>query len=314
MPEKHTATASAQNGQRDDRSGIVAGVGIVHLLDHLPETVAETPGTAWSVLARSLGEQGADGRTALAWRWALTGTCPSPITLSRTPGTPPSRHELRTEAHAEAELADADPGGQVMHARFVLQWLPGDLPALPLWNGGPNNRHVTDGAAVPRSATEVDNVCSWALLAQWRNPAAAGSASADILRAQGIAHGTAQLLDWARGISPESPLTRMRVPERPSLYQLSLDAMHAMASLKQARQDKAFAVAGRMEAIIETYAWLAGWEPSPPVDRHGHRATEDCPEREVPCRCDSLFACIRTECPACWRMPCVHGFSQDLAP
>jgi len=70
--------------------GIVAGVGVVYLLDHLPDTVTEIPGTVWSLLARSLGEQGADGRTALAWRWALTGTCPSPITLTRRPaGHPP---------------------------------------------------------------------------------------------------------------------------------------------------------------------------------------------------------------------------------
>jgi hypothetical protein len=106
-------------------------VGVVDLLDHLPEAVGPPSATVWSVLARSLGEQGADGRTALAWRWALTGTCPS---LSVAPGRPPSRDELLSEAEKPGQLgpADADPGGQVMHARFVLQWLAGALPALPL--------------------------------------------------------------------------------------------------------------------------------------------------------------------------------------
>jgi hypothetical protein len=31
-----------------------------------------------------------------------------------------------------------------MHARFVLQWLAGELDALPLWNGGPSDPHITD--------------------------------------------------------------------------------------------------------------------------------------------------------------------------
>jgi len=53
-------------------------VGIVQLLDDLPGAVHQTAPTVWSVFARSLGEQGASGRTALAWRWALTGACPSP--------------------------------------------------------------------------------------------------------------------------------------------------------------------------------------------------------------------------------------------
>jgi hypothetical protein len=61
---------------------IVRVVGILQLLDELPEAIAQRPGRIWNVFARSLGEQGAGGRTALAWRWALTGTCPSPITLT----------------------------------------------------------------------------------------------------------------------------------------------------------------------------------------------------------------------------------------
>lgn len=295
-------------------SGIVPGVGVVDLLDHLPDSVAPAPGTVWSVLTRSLGEQGADGRTALAWRWALTGMSPSPVTLARAPGTPPSRRDLLAEAESNAQVghADADPGGQLMHARFVLQWLAGDLPALPLWNGGPNNRHVTDGVDIPRSPSEVDDVCSWALVAQWRSPRLAQAATAASLRMRGQSDGIVQLLEWASGITAQSPLTRRSVAGRPSLYQLSLDAMHAMASLEEARKEGAFAVAGRMEGIMEIFAWLAGWEPDPPVDLHGHLATEDCAERRMPCRCESERICVGTGCPACCRVPCVHGFSAGL--
>jgi len=83
-----------------------------------------------------------------------------------------------------------------------------------------------------------------------------------------------QLLDWACGVTAEGPLTRVRVSGSPSLYQMSLDAMHAMASLEEARESGAHAVAGRIEGIIETFAWLAGWEADPPIDRHGHIAVE----------------------------------------
>src|ERR1700722_6027227 len=51
-------------------------MGVLQLLDELPEAIARPPSLLWSVLARSLGEQGGAGRTALAWRWALTGGRP----------------------------------------------------------------------------------------------------------------------------------------------------------------------------------------------------------------------------------------------
>jgi hypothetical protein len=52
-------------------------MGIVQLLEEMQEAITRSPEQLWSVLARSLGEQGASGRTALAWRWALSGNCPS---------------------------------------------------------------------------------------------------------------------------------------------------------------------------------------------------------------------------------------------
>ena len=87
-----------------DPARIVPSVTILHLLDHLPEAIVQRPGRVWNVFARSLGEQGADGRTALAWRWAFTGACPSPVSLGVPLERPPNRSELRTEASAAAEL------------------------------------------------------------------------------------------------------------------------------------------------------------------------------------------------------------------
>ena len=64
-------------------------VGVVRLLNQLSEAVRQEPAAPWSVFARGLGEQGADGRTALAWRWALTGACASPVTLTPAAGLRP---------------------------------------------------------------------------------------------------------------------------------------------------------------------------------------------------------------------------------
>ena len=62
-----------------------------------------------AVLAQSLREMGPRGRAALAWQWALTGTRPSPVTLSLAPGSPPSREEILAEAEAEPEGSTAPP-------------------------------------------------------------------------------------------------------------------------------------------------------------------------------------------------------------
>lgn len=151
------------------------------------------PERVWSVLARSLGESGARSRTGLAWRWALTGEYPSPVTLSSPLGRPPGRDELLAEAEALAELARrADPGGDVMQARFVLRWLAGEIEALPLWNGGPGKLHVTDGAEYPHTRADIDEVYSWALLAEIRYPWRADVDRADERMAFGWVRGGAR--------------------------------------------------------------------------------------------------------------------------
>ena len=285
---------------------IVRVVRMIQVLDELPEGIAQRPGRIWNVLARSLGEQGAGGRTALAWRWALTGACPSPLTLSPSADRPPRRGELLAEAGVPAELTGggADPGGQVMHARFVLQWLAGKLDGLPLCNGGPQDPHVTDGAGYARTRAEIEEAYGWALAARLRYPWPGEPALDGAWLGFGWAYGTMQLLAWACGESGEGPLSGMRVAGRPSMYEVAFDVRRAMTALTHARDDGQPTGIGRLEAVIETYLWLAGWNQLPPVDRHGHAAFEDCPERAAPCCCDADGRCLRDRCPACWRVSC----------
>jgi hypothetical protein len=286
---------------------MVRSMGMSQLLDGLPDAVTRSPAQVWSVLARSLGEQGADGRTALAWRWAMTGTCPSPVTLSAPGGRPPDLGEILTEAAADAELAQhgTDPGGQVMQARFVLQWLAGAIDSLPLWNGGAKGLHVTDGAKHPRTRAEIEEVYSWALLAQDRHPWCDASALTGDRIAFGWARGVVDLLAWDCGEVGEGPLSGSRVTGRPTLYEVSLDACRAMTRIRLAREAGDPMRASRQESVMETFLWLAAWNPAPPVDRHGHATFEDCSERNVACSCGTVGRCLQGDCPACWRANCV---------
>ncbi len=193
----------------------------------------------------------------------------------------------------------------------VLQWLAGDLDALPLWNG-PNDRpHVTDGAAFPRSEAEITDVHSRALLAQWRHPWPDQlSASEQARDANVYARGIVQLLTWMSGAAASGPLTGDATLSPPSLYQASLEVRHAMTGLEYARSTNAAILAVRIEGIMDTFTWLAGWDTELPVDRHGHLLAEDCPERVEPCGCDAAGKCLETTCPACRHERCVHGFAQ----
>jgi len=283
------------------------------LLDELPDTIARTPARFWSVLARSLGEQGAAGRTALAWRWALTGDCPSPVTLSTTTGRPPRRAEILTEASAPAELAGSrlDPGGQVAQARFALEWMIRKIDTLPLWNNGSRDLRVTDSAAFAVTTGEMEARYFWELAAQQRYPWRDGSAPADSRLAWAWTRGVHDVLAWTCGETREGSLSGRRVLGRPTLHDVSLDACRAMTGVRMAREANDPVRVRRMEAVMETYLWLAGRTQLLPVDRHGHGTFETCPDREVPCGCDAAGHCLGADCAACWRVPCVHGFGQS---
>ena len=301
-------------------------MGVLQLLDELPEAITRPPSPLWSVLARSLGEQGGAGRTALAWRWALTGGCPSPVTLSVAPGRPPDRAALLAEARAAAELAraDADPGGQVMQGRLVLEWLAGALDSAPLRNPAPSGLGLAggaafEGAAFARDPAEIAAAHSWALAGRHRYSRGDGPVTGGGRPAFAWAVGTLELLAWAAGSAgaagpagsagPAGPAGE--AADRPSLHQIALEVGQGMIGIRLAREDRDLARARRVEAVMETFLWLAGWNSQPPVDRHGHGTFEDCPARAAACGCDGAGQCLGAGCPACARDRCVRGFTAD---
>jgi hypothetical protein len=253
---------------------IVRGVDILNLLDNLPEAIVHRPGRVWNVFARSLGEQGADGRTALAWRWAFTGASPSPVSLSSPLGRAPDGSELLGEASADAELAARgnDPGGQVLHARLVLQWLAGELDAVPLWNAGSQSPHVTDMAASPRAHADIEGAYHRALLACSRYPRPGEAGSREAWRVFGWAFGARRLLAWACGEECIGPVSGLRTVGRPAIYEISLDVRRAMTALSHARNDDQSTMVGRMQATMETFQWLTGWDEQLAIDSHGRIA------------------------------------------
>ncbi len=93
------------------------------------------------------------------------------------------------------------------------------------------------------------------------------------------AFGTMRLLEWVCGEAPAGPLSGLPAAGRPTLYQVALDTRRAMTALGHARSDGDATVAGRMEAAMETFLWLAGWHTQPPLDSHGHGPFDECPER-----------------------------------
>jgi hypothetical protein len=133
-----------------------------------------------------------------------------------------------------------------------------------------------------RDQGEMEAGYFWGLLAQQRYPSREGSAPADSRLAWAWTRGVMDVLAWTCGEASEGPLSGRRVPGRPTLHEVSLDACRAMTGVRMAREANEPVRARRMEAVMETFLWLAGWTGLPPVDRHGHGTFETCPEREVP--------------------------------
>ena len=106
--------------------------------DRLSPAITRPRHLVEAVLAQSLDEMGTEGRAALAWDWALTGTRPSPVTLSLPVGHPPSRSEILAEAGADPEGSTAPPGvpadfcDQLGEARHILTWLAGATDEIPV--------------------------------------------------------------------------------------------------------------------------------------------------------------------------------------
>ena len=116
----------------------VESVTTAHVPEQLSTAIARPRPHVEAVLAQSLRETGPDGRTALAWAWALTGSRPSPVTLALPSGQPPSRAEILAEADAEPEGSTALSGvpadfcDQLRETRGVLAWLAGSSDEIPV--------------------------------------------------------------------------------------------------------------------------------------------------------------------------------------
>ncbi len=257
--------------------------------DPLPAAIARPRQHVQAVLVQSLLEAGRDGRAALAWAWALTGTRPSPVTLSIAPGRPPHRDELLAEADADPEGSTAPPGvptdycDQIGEVRRILSWLAGVSDDIPLddeqrgrFIGARDDyartdaeiRQVRDAAArsladfdLPDPMDPADAADPWHWSPAWMNTA--------------WQRGVRDLLDWILGDRPASPLTG-RVIGMPTAYDLTYEMTAAgdvtgMGRLGGPRIMPAFNTAPQYaEAISVAICWLRGEVTEQPVDGHGN--------------------------------------------
>jgi hypothetical protein len=260
----------------------------VHVPEQLSPAVVRPREHVEAVLAQSLSETGPDGRTALAWEWALTGTRPSPITLSLAPGRPPSRAEILAEAEAEPEASKAPAGvpadfrDQLRETRGILAWLAGGSDEIPVDDDNRGRligargdyartdgdiRQVRDYALLGLKACDLPEVMSpsdarhpWRWDVSWMNAA--------------WLRGARDLLTWVLGESDTSPLCD-RAVGLPTTYDLAYEEAAADPIAMQGRPG-GLPVAGTFpppqygEGVHATISWLRGEAAAPPVDRNGH--------------------------------------------
>ena len=191
-------------------------VDTIRVPNPLPAAISRPRQHVESVLAQSLVETGRDGRAALAWAWALTGTRPSPVTLSLAPGRPPSREEMLAEADADPEGSTAAPGvptdycDQIGEARRILAWLSGVSDDIPL-DDEQRGRFI--GARDDYARTDAE-------IRQVRDAAArclAGSGSSDLMDPAWVGSGLDECRLAARcprssRLGPRRPARRSRSP------------------------------------------------------------------------------------------------------
>ena len=210
----------------------------MHVPEQLSPAIARPRRHVEAVLAQSLHEVGPDGRAALAWQWALTGTRPSPVMLSLAPGRPPSREEILAEAAAEPEGSTAPPGvpsdfcDQVRETRAVLAWLVGGTDEIPVDDDNRGRlvdargdyartdediRQALDHALLSLKAFDLPEPMSpsdarhpWRWDATWMNAA--------------WLRGVRDILTWVLGETSTSPLCQ-RTVGMPTTYDLSYEAI-----------------------------------------------------------------------------------------
>jgi hypothetical protein len=256
----------------------------VYVPEQLSPAVVRPREHVEAVLAQSLSETGPDGRGALAWQWALTGTRPSPVTLSMAPGKPPSREEILAEALAEPEGSTAASGvptdfcDQLRETRAILAWLVGGSDEIPV---DVENRGRLIGARGDYARTDQDirQVLGHALFGlktfdfpepmspadakrPWRWNAA--SMNAAWLR------GVRDILTWVLGETPTSPLCQ-RTVGLPTTYDLTYEEAAADDIVLQGRpvDPTAYPPPQYGEGVQATISWLRGETTAPPTDHNG---------------------------------------------
>lgn len=266
----------------------VRTVTTIRVPDRLPPAISRPRQHVEAVLAQSLLETGDQGRAALAWTWALTGTRPSPVTLSVAKGRPPVRGEVIAEASASPEGSMAPPGvptdfcDQLREARHILRWLIGDSDEIPVdddnrgrFIGGRDDyartdeqiREVRDRAKrsldfcdLPEPMDPSDALNPWRWDATWMNAA--------------WLRGVRDLLDWVLGERVNSP-SGERIVGLPTADDLDREDLQADDVVAQGRpggiavDPEAYPPPQYGEAIQATIGWLRGETIVRPVDQHG---------------------------------------------
>ena len=269
--------------------------------EQMPPAIARSRQLVDAVLAQSLTEVGTDGRAALAWEWALTGTRPSPVALSLPVGRPPSREEVVAEAATEPEGSTAQPGvpsdycDQLGEARRILAWLVGESDEIPVDD---DNRGRFIGARDDYARTDDD-------IRQVRDHARRGLEACDLPDPMDPAdartpwqwdagwmnaawqRGVRDLLDWVLGERAASPL-RGRLVGRPSTYDLTYEDGAAEDVILQGRPSglpvdpATYPPPQYGEGVQAAIQWLRGETTTPPADQHGCGAYAACPDSDLP--------------------------------
>jgi len=95
----------------------------------LPLVITKSRDVVEFIMSMDMAEHDPSGPVALAWRWALTGQGPTPITLMDWSNGPPSRQDIAWQIECPDEWHGQVPWDEVRAARSVLWWLtsgPGD--------------------------------------------------------------------------------------------------------------------------------------------------------------------------------------------
>jgi hypothetical protein len=89
----------------------------------LPPAITKSHDVADFIMSRDMQEHDPAGPVALAWRWALTGQGPTPITLMDWDTGPPSRLDMQWQIECPDEWQGRIPWDEIRAARGVLWWL-----------------------------------------------------------------------------------------------------------------------------------------------------------------------------------------------